>query len=510
VAYDWRVASLRQLVDSPTLAPLLAYLARPRADPLVEGVALIEDLDDLASVPEHSIVLLTHGASAAAGTYRFDVALRLARNRRIAALVLPAGAAATITPTSAAIADRSGTAVLATGPDVDLAELAVAISRELGGGAEVALRRAHSAVRTIAAHPPDGRPEVLVRRVGAVLGIPLQLVAAEPSSGPYIAVAVDGEVEQWIAAAPREGDLAIGLEIVLHATAAAVSSTLARARRAEELPIQSREEVLTEILSAPSSRRTGLVQRARTLEIPIDGWHVAARIEFDELADAPAADETAVYEARLRFARAALQAARASGGTWHSARAGRALVLVRMDRDDPGVRTAATTARTIDEVLARVRPLLPSTLIRCGVGSAHAGPSGLVASAAEARVAVTAHQMGGTVGAAVPFDSVGLRRTLIEWYASDTAQEAVTTVLAPLYARGPARAERLIETLHVYLDQRGSLTRTAEVLSLHRNAVGYRINQIFSLLDVDPENPDDRLLLQLACRARELGMRPPA
>ncbi|MDX6377608.1 MAG: hypothetical protein QOE98_1911, partial [Gaiellaceae bacterium] len=169
------MASLRQLVDTPTLAPMLAYLARPRADPLVERVALIEDLEDLADVAAHSIVLLTHGAAAAAGTYRFDVALRLARSRHIAAVVLPAGAAATITPTSAAIADRSGTAVLATVPGVDLAELAAAISRELGGDAAVALRRAHSAVQAIAAFPPDGRPEALIRRVGAVLGNPLQL-----------------------------------------------------------------------------------------------------------------------------------------------------------------------------------------------------------------------------------------------------------------------------------------------------------------------------------------------
>lgn len=40
---------------------------------------------------------------------------------------------------------------------------------------------------------------------------------------------------------------------------------------------------------------------------------------------------------------------------------------------------------------------------------------------------------------------------------------------------------------------------------MHRNAVSYRINQIFEPLDVDPANPDDLLLLQLACRARELN-----
>jgi DNA-binding PucR family transcriptional regulator len=35
--------------------------------------------------------------------------------------------------------------------------------------------------------------------------------------------------------------------------------------------------------------------------------------------------------------------------------------------------------------------------------------------------------------------------------------------------------------------------------------VAYRVNQIFSLLDVDRQNPDDLLLLQLACRARKLS-----
>jgi DNA-binding PucR family transcriptional regulator len=105
----------------------------------------------------------------------------------------------------------------------------------------------------------------------------------------------------------------------------------------------------------------------------------------------------------------------------------------------------------------------------------------------------------------VPFDSVGLRRALVEWYASDIAQEAVTTVLAPLASLGGVRGERLIQTLHVYLDQQGSLTKTAEVLNLHRNAVAYRIKNAFALLEVDQDNPDDLLLLQLACRARELS-----
>ena len=67
------------------------------------------------------------------------------------------------------------------------------------------------------------------------------------------------------------------------------------------------------------------------------------------------------------------------------------------------------------------------------------------------------------------------------------------------------RGERLIQTLHVYLDERCSLTRTAQRLNLHRNAVAYRINRVFELLEVNQDSPDDLLLLQLACRARELA-----
>jgi sugar diacid utilization regulator len=239
--------------------------------------------------------------------------------------------------------------------------------------------------------------------------------------------------------------------------------------------------------------------------VPIDGWHVAVRLELESLVDPGDRDEEGAYEARVRLNRAALQAARAAGGIWHSARGGEALMLVRSYREDPGVAAPAEIARQLDGLLDRLRPKQPTALLRCGVGSVHAGAAGLLSSAAEAKAATTAARTSRRTGAAVPFDSVGLRRTLVEWYASDTAQDAIGTVLAPLVDLGGARAERLLQTLHVYLDQQGSLTKTADALDLHRNAVAYRINQIFSLLDVDPESPDDRLLLQLACRAREMA-----
>ena len=297
----------------------------------------------------------------------------------------------------------------------------------------------------------------------------------------------------------------MGVEIVLYALATTVAALLARTRHVEEFASQSREDVLSDLLSAATSKdRDDATLRARNLSMPIDGWHIVVRLDFEDLAEAEAGREAAAYEARARLGLAALQAARAAGGTWHRARAGEAFVLVASYRDDPGPTASGLVAAAMDEVLTATRSILPSTLIRCGVGTARAGPAGLLASLAEARAATIAARTSMREQKAVPFDSIGLRRALVEWYASDTAREAATSVLQPLTALGGIRAERLIQTLHVYLDEQGSLTRTGERLNLHRNAVAYRIHRIFELLDVDRESPDDLLLLQLACRAREL------
>jgi len=89
--------------------------------------------------------------------------------------------------------------------------------------------------------------------------------------------------------------------------------------------------------------------------------------------------------------------------------------------------------------------------------------------------------------------------------AGETVRASVRDQLAPLEKLGPARADTAIRTLAAYLDEQGSVVRTAERLHLHRNAVTNRLRTITELLDVDLEDPDQRLALQLACRARLLG-----
>ena len=93
-------------------------------------------------------------------------------------------------------------------------------------------------------------------------------------------------------------------------------------------------------------------------------------------------------------------------------------------------------------------------------------------------------------------------RLVYELAGSPTARSSATGLLAPLEQLGGPKATAAIETLRVYLDCWGSLARSGEILHLHPNAVAHRMKRIRALLPADLDDPDQRLALQIACRAR--------
>ena len=227
--------------------------------------------------------------------------------------------------------------------------------------------------------------------------------------------------------------------------------------------MQSRDEVLTELLVATPRRARGSCTAPGRSALAIDGWHVAVQLDFEDLADPPGGEELGRSRRALRLADAALQAVRAAGGSWHGARTGGALVLVEQPSRRPGrdrgrlacANSWTRSSRRSRSAAVDADPLRRRQRARRAERAARLRRRGQGGDDRGARTSERANT-------AVPFDSAGLRRTLIEWYASDTAREAVTTVLAAAVALGGARAERLITTLHVYLDERGSMTRAGE------------------------------------------------
>ena len=360
--------------------------------------------------------------------------------------------------------------------------------------------------------PLAGAPLAADRSGAPLAGAPLAAVpsgARHPASngatdGEVIVQVVVGETPVGSFVAPdAHGDFGVAVRLVLHTAALTAGRLLDLARQAREVPVRSRSELLAELLMSDSAINEDLLERARQLAIPIGGWHVVVRIEADDLQDAEP-DEVQRFELLEAAGQAALHAVTATGGTWYLSRIARAIVLVRVTTSNPGPQAGARAARSAERALEAIKGRLPALRFRAGVGAPHEGPTGLRASAAEARGALLAARAALKPAGVAAHDAVGVRRMLMEWYASDTARASVRDQLAPLERLGPARADTAIRTLAAYLDEQGSIIKTAQRLHLHRNAVANRLRGITELLEMDLDDPDQRLALQLACRARLL------
>jgi sugar diacid utilization regulator len=529
--------SIDEILASSPLAGLQRVSASG-GDRQVALVLLAESFTDLDRAPAESLVILSRFASAEVSDYRLDMALRWGAIHRVAAVAAFSAEPWQPTVTARDIAARADIALISIPSGLELAALIQAIMREIGGGAERALGRAQQGLEAVLAAESAGDGlEDLRAAISAALGTTVEFRpwagdglsgaagddaalraaangdsgsggrAARPDHGAAAEVSapvVVGDTPEGYFVAPDvQGDFGVAVRLVLYTAALAAGRLLDLARRAHETPVRSRSELLAELLMSDTAINEDLLERARALAIPVTGWHVVVRIEADDLEES-GRDEVHRFELLEAAGQAALQAAAATGGTWYLSRIARAIVLVRVTTSNPGPQAGARAARSAERALQAIKGRLPSLRFRAGVGAPHEGPTGLRASAAEARGALLAARAALKPAGVAAHDAVGVRRMLMEWYASDTARASVRDQLAPLERLGPARADTAIRTLAAYLDEQGSIVRTAQKLHLHRNAVANRLRGITELLELDLDDPDQRLALQLACRARLL------
>ncbi|OXM75244.1 MULTISPECIES: PucR family transcriptional regulator [Amycolatopsis] len=492
------MTTVGEVLRDPHLAGLVTRLA-PGGEVSgvpVTGVSIAEDVAGIAGAGAGTVVILTARASADLTGYRLDVALRVAAEHAVAAVVLLTAEPPVIEPSASAIAVSGPVVVLHADARTSPAELVVAVDRRLTTGAAAALERAHHGLTRLCGLLAEGASlDDLLAAAGTIAG---PVAYRPPGPGELTApVLVDGREEGALSAA-RTGDRAddMAQELVLALCAAAVGEVVRRTRRAEEAPEQRRAELLTELLSAERAGAERLLDRARALGIDIDGWHTALLLDTGD----PGADdlrESARFDRATEVRRVALEVARDAGGVWQRARSGAAQLFVRIDPTDPGLGAVPAVTAVAREIVAGAADLgIPA---RAGVGSAHPGPEGMRRSVAEARGALAARE-----DPVVAFDSLGTNRFLAEWSASASGRDISRTLLAPLDRLDPERCATAVRTLAAYLDHHGSLLHAAEALHLHRNSLSYRIQRILAMLDVDLDDPDQWMMLQLACRIRLL------
>jgi len=520
--------SVDAVLTNPAL-PGLCRISRCGGERDVATVWLAEQFSDVNQAPAGSLVFLGRVVSATVGDYRLDMALRWAAIRDVVAVAAFSAHPWRPAITALDIAERAGIALVSVPESAELTYLIQTILREIGGNAERALSRADCGLTAVLDAEMQGADlERLRCTVSRALGIDVQLTLrdiAQPCAGADPEwPAADTAAGRQAGAAPGvsvpisvaetfvgdltvsevSGEMAVASRLVLHAAASAAGHLLDLARHARELPIRSRSELLAELMMSEAALTEDLLERAVQLGVPITGWHVAVRIEAENL-DEAGSDEVQRFELLETAGQAALQGALSTGGRWYLSRLARGVVLVRMTTSHPGAQASQRAAVSAQRALEAIHARLPGLRPRAGIGTAHEGPMGLRASAAEARLALAEARAAGKAEVVASHDAAGVKRMLMEWYASETARASVRAQLAPLEQLGKQRGEIAIRTLATYLDQQGSIVRTAQALHLHRNAVTYRLRRITDLLGVDLDDPDQRLVLQLACRARLLA-----
>jgi len=483
----------------------LRRISHRGGDRKVTSVCLAERFAELDHAPADSFVVLSRAASAEITGYRLDMALRWAAINGVAAVAAFAAEEWQPAVTALDIAGPAEIALVSIPDDIDLVTLSRGVYAEIGGGAGQALARAEQGLEAVQRAEAAGTgPRELAQIASQALGTPVVFAGQPSKSGVSMPVLTEGKPAGYFTAPDVGGESGIAASLVLHAGAAAAARFLDLARRARETPARSRSELLAELLMSESAINEDLLERARQLGIPVIGWHLVVRIEADDLDEAEK-DEVRRFELLEAAGQAAILAVSGTGETWYLSRVTRAIVLIRVTTSDPGPQAGMRAARSAERALQAIGTRLPTLRFRAGVGTAHEGPTGLRASAAEARGALAAARAARRPAGVAAHDAVGIRRMLMEWYASDTVRSSVRDQLAPLENLGAARADTAIRTLAAYLDEQGSIVKTAERLHLHRNAVTNRLRSITELLDVDLDDPDQRLALQLACRARLLG-----
>jgi len=502
-AATFAMTQLRAVLEAPQIARSTRVLCAAGHDREVRRVVLLEDAHGLVGASSDSIVILTTAASRDLARYGLVMTVRRAATRNIPALCLTDFGEQSLPSTAQDLAVHYRISVVAIAPGADLAQLITAAHDEMVGEVGRLLARAGAVSETLDRADAQESPlSDVLATVSEELGVPI--AARPPDDGELGAqVMVDGTDEAWFALPATHSKDDVITSLVLNRLAQVAEHQMIAARRASERPILSRAAVLAELLLTDADNAERLVPRARRMGVPIDGWLTAIRLEFENLARLTRGDEVLSHELLLTVAARALDTASRHGGSWHRATVGSAVILVRADRTEPKSPVGEVT-EIARKVIADIKAKFPDLVLYCGLGGSYQGISGLRTSAAEAGAGCTAARAAKQPDRPFAYFGLGFRRMLLQFYALEGSRAMIDHLLESIDRLGPRKSREAIRTLEAYLNHPHSPGHAASELGLHRNTVAYRVRRLFEFLDLDPEDPEHRLMLQIACRVRSL------
>ena len=278
---------------------------------------------------------------------------------------------------------------------------------------------------------------------------------------------------------------------------------LAKERAAAEVERRLRgdlvEEVLAGGLEAEESERIARQAERLGHRLPQRAWVVVLEADDDKTEAALAARG---QQDRLDAALIGLVRSRLPG----------ALTLVRPASavflvPDELAGDLATVEKLAAQILAAAAPVMKPGSASVGIGNLANGVGELARSHIEARQALRLTRRAGSRGRVASYRSLGAFRLLLEVQSPEALRRFVDELLGPLLQYAQSRDTPLLETLEALSAARWIRRAAARQLGIHINSMTYRVERIQALTGLQLDDPETRVAISIALRARAmLGM----
>ena len=489
---------LKDLLDRDPSIMVLQGTEDSLSRPLM-SVQIVDEYPAVANAGAAALVVLAPHLSSDAPSYRFDLALGTLPDD-VAGLAL-SGAAGVPSATALRTIERKGIALIALDPAADVAAMAVRVRDVSLGDTREALGRLEAVCAIVDSSESRGTDvDSLLARLSAELGGRLS-VGTDPGDSPAVVLDAGSGQRVFLSIDTTAADIVV--RAALAYSGRAIEQILRRDFETATFPVQSRGDLLNEFLLSDANTGADALARLRRSGFPVDGHHLAARVDLHNVASG-VADVADRYRRQLRAARLLSEAVSQGNASWTTAGTNTSVLLVMSQhrRDD---RHSAILHARLQAGLDRLTQLDPPLEWAAGVGTVQSGASGLRNTVDEATSALRAAQANLSFNRLNHFDRLGFARALIRWYEIDDVRDTIDEILAPLAGLGAKNAGEAVHTLRTYLDTGQNIKRTAQELSVHRNTVRYRIKRILDVLGVDLSDPEQRLLVELGTRAMSIS-----
>jgi sugar diacid utilization regulator/putative methionine-R-sulfoxide reductase with GAF domain len=167
----------------------------------------------------------------------------------------------------------------------------------------------------------------------------------------------------------------------------------------------------------------------------------------------------------------------------------------------------AAVEKLAAQILAGAAPVMKPGSASVGIGNLANSVGELARSHLEARQALRLTRRAGGRARVASYRSLGAFRLLLEVQSPEALRRFVDELLGTLLRYAQSRDTPLLETLEALSAARWIRRAAARNLGIHINSMSYRVERIESLTGLQLDDPETRVAISIALRARTmLGM----